>query len=185
MQKDLLWKADVDDWEIVSVESYQFIIEQAKERLDEVISESNAITSRSMTLLLSYFAIFSGILGFIFSASNKSEIDFLTILESCVLAIFPFYIFTLLFALIASRYNAYKGSPPKEIFRQQYLQSHDSEDWLKILHYYEMERIQDKIERIQAINIKRVGQFRAVLRVSLLFVALFVFALLARILSAS
>jgi hypothetical protein len=138
-----------------------------------------------MALLLSYFAIFSGIIGFMFSESNRSGSDILTIVSIGILAIFSFFIFTLLFALIASRHIAYKGSPPKEIFRQEIFQHYDPEDWFKILLYIEVARIQQKIERILALNIKRMGQLRAVLKVSLLVVALFVFALVRRIVSAS
>lgn len=185
MTKDLLWEPDVRDWASLSVDSYQFIIDQGKERLEEVLTESNVIVSRSISLLLAYIPIFSAILGYIFSERNKSNSDFVTIMGLCLLSVFSVYIFTLLFALIASRRVWYKGSPPREIFRQHLFEGIPAEHWLKIIMLNEVRRIQNKIERIQSANVKSTGQFRAVLRVSLLFVFVFVFALFRRIFSGS
>lgn len=185
MGKAVLWENDFNDWKKVSVEAYQFVIEQSKERLDEVISESRTIISRSMTILVAYIAIFSGIIGFIFSERNKAGFDFLTIIGICLLAIFSIFIFTLLFALIASKYIAYKGSSPKEILRQEILQHELPEVWFKAFLYEEISRIQDKIENIQALNRKRREQFRAILKVSLIFATLFVLALLRKALNAT
>ena len=47
-----MWTSDVMDWRNISVESYQFVIEQAKERLEEVINESHVITSTGILLQL-------------------------------------------------------------------------------------------------------------------------------------
>lgn len=41
-----MWESDVADWEKVSVETYKFVLDQAKEHLDEIIEESLAITQR-------------------------------------------------------------------------------------------------------------------------------------------
>ena len=45
MSKPVLWEANIDGWEDIAVESYQFVTEQGKERLEEEINESEAILS--------------------------------------------------------------------------------------------------------------------------------------------
>lgn len=54
MSEQLLWESDVVDWEKISVDSYKFVIEQAKEQLNEIIEESQTITKRGMSILSIY-----------------------------------------------------------------------------------------------------------------------------------
>jgi hypothetical protein len=58
MENMLIWESDVMDWEKISVDSYRFVIDQAKERLNEVIEESHAITKRGYRFML--LACYSG-----------------------------------------------------------------------------------------------------------------------------
>ena len=59
MNEQLLWKADVVEWEKISVDTYKFVIDQAKERLNEILEESQTITKRGMSILLSYVVALS------------------------------------------------------------------------------------------------------------------------------
>ncbi len=64
MNNELLWQSDIVDWEKKNEkDSYRFVIEQANERLNEVIEESQAITKRGMTILLSHGTALSGVMG--------------------------------------------------------------------------------------------------------------------------
>jgi len=131
MSSGLLWKSNVSDWDKVSIESYKFIIEQAKERLNEAIEESQIITKWGMTILLSYLTVLSGLLGYIFSDKFKNHNNVFTIIIAIIIAVFSVYVFTLLFALILPKNVFYKGSPPKEIFFKEVFEDLTPEDGFK------------------------------------------------------
>lgn len=177
MSRELLWTPDVEDWKNVSVESYLFVLEQAKERLDEVINESRLITSSGMKVLMVYVTALPGLAGYIFSDHKNFSRDFITIVVVGIIAFFAIYIFTLLISLIAPGRLFLKGSEPKDIFKAEIFIKPDPQTGFKKLLFIEIHRIQDKIERIQTNNKKRINQYKSVLRVSLILVAVLVFAL--------
>ncbi len=155
MNNELLWQSDIVDWEKISADSYKFVIEQANERLNEVLEESHSITRRGMTILLSHLTALSGILGYLFS--DKSRINHergLTIIFVCIMASLSIYAFDLLFRLIYPRILFYKGSPPKEIFFKEVFDGLSEEEGLRSILFDEVVRIQDRIERIEKENNK-------------------------------
>lgn len=185
MSGELLWKYHAADWKNISVESYQFIIEQAKERLDEMINESRVITSSGMKVLLVYITVLPGLSGYIYSEHKNFNRDFITMVAVGLIAIFAIYIFTLLISLIAPGRLFFKGSEPRDIFIEDIFIKLDAQSGFKHLLLFEIERIQDKIERIQTNNKKRINQYKSVLRVSLVLVAVLVFALVKKTFSES
>jgi len=176
MNEPLLWESDVADWEKVSVETYKFVLDQAKEHLDEIIEESLAITQRGMSILLSYVAALSGLLGYAFSEKSKiTHGSGWIICFSICIAILSTYSFTLLFQLIYPKDVFCKGSPPEEIFYQEIFKGRAEEESYKNVLYNEIERIQDKIERMITSNDKRSAQYRRTLKISLLLIAIAIF----------
>ena|SRR5687768_18125522 len=99
MNGGLLWKSDISEWDKISIDSYRFVIEQAKERLNEVLVESHTITKRGMTILLSYLTVLSGFLGYIFSEKFRFNNTIFSFIFVFILAIFSLYVFTLLFKI--------------------------------------------------------------------------------------
>jgi hypothetical protein len=176
MSEQLLWESDVLDWEKISVDSYKFVIDQAKEQLNEVIEESQTITKRGMSILLSHIAALSGLLGYVFSERSKvTHENGWTICFFIFIAVLSIYAFGLLFQLIYPKDVFFKGSPPKEIFFKETFEGLSETEGLKSLLYNEMERIQDKITRLSISNKKRFSQYRATLKISLFFVAIAIF----------
>lgn len=176
MNEPLLWESDVTDWEKISVDSYKFVLDQAKEHLNEIIEESQTITKRGMSILLSYIAALSGLLGYAFSERSKiTHGSGWIICFSICIAIISIYSFTLLFQLIYPKGIFYKGSPPKQIFYNEVFTELTAEEGYKNILYNEIERIQDKIERMVASNAKRSTQYRRTLKISLLLIAIAVF----------
>jgi hypothetical protein len=175
MNEPLLWKSDVD-WEKISVDTYKFVIDQAKEQLNEVIEESQVITKRGMSILLSYIAALSGLLGYVFSDRSKiAHSSNWIIFFSFLIAILSIFSFTLLFQLIYPKDVFYKGSPPKEIFYKEVFDGLSEAEGLKNVLFSEIERIQDKIDRMIKSNKTRFAQYRTTLKISLLFVAIAIF----------
>jgi hypothetical protein len=178
MNEPLLWESDVVDWEKISVESYKFVIDQAKQRLNEVIEESQVITKRGMSILLSHVAALSGLLGYAFSEKSKiTHGNGWAICFAVVVGILSIYSFTLLFQLIYPKDVFFQGSPPKEIFYKDVFQGLSEEEGLKNLLYNEIERIQDKIEGMDLSNKKRFTQYRRMLKISLVFIAIAIFTI--------
>ena len=176
MDNNLIWESDVLDWEKVSVDAYKFVIEQAKEQLNEVIEESQAITKRGMAILLSHITALSGLLGYVFSDKSKiTHESGWAIFFAIVIALLSIYAFSLLFQLIYPKDVFFKGSPPKEIFFKGVFEGLSEAEGLKSLLYNEMERIQDKIERLAKSNKKRFTQYRTTLKISLFFIAVAIF----------
>jgi len=176
MNEPLLWESDVVDWEKVSVDTYKFVLDQAKEHLNEIIEESQAITKRGMSILLSYIAALSGLLGYAFSEKSKiTHGSGWIICFSICIAILSVYSFMLLFQLIYPKEVFYKGSPPKDIFYQDVFEDLSAEEGHKNVLYSEIERVQDKILRMVKSNSRRSVQYRRTLKISLLLIAIAIF----------
>lgn len=176
MNEPILWESDVADWEKVSIDTYKYVIDQAKERLNEMLEESQAITKRGMSILLSYIAALSGLLGYAFS--EKSKITHGSggiICFSICIAILSIYSFTLLFQLIYPQEVFYKGSHPKDLFYNEVFKDVSAEEGFKNVLYGEIERIQDKILRMSISNARRSIQYRRTLKISLLLIAIAIF----------
>lgn len=100
-EKELLWESDVIDWEKIPVDSNRFVIEQAKQHLDEVIEESQTITKRGMAIMLAHVSALSGLLGYLFSDKSKIHHESaFSIIFACVVASLSIYTFSLLFRMI-------------------------------------------------------------------------------------
>jgi len=176
MSEKLLWKSDIVEWEKISVDTYKFVIDQAKEQLNEIIEESQTITKRSMSILLSYVVALSGLLGYAFSEKSKiTHGNGWLICFSICIALLSIYSFMLLFQLIYPKNAFFKGSPPEEIFYQEIFKDRAEEEGYKNVLYNEIERIQDKIERIGNSNGKRFAQYRRTLKISLMLIAIAIF----------
>jgi len=175
MDDQLMWQSDIVDWEKISVESYKFVIEQAKERLDEVIEESQAITQKVMTILLSHVTALSGVLGYVFSERSRINHERgWAIVSICIMALLSIYTFNLLFRLIYLKILFFKGSPPKDIFFKEVFEGLSEEEGLKSILFDEVIRMQKKIETMEVENIKRIVPYRRALKVSLFFIVVII-----------
>lgn len=183
--RSVLWEAHIDGWEEISVESYQFVIEQAKERLEEEINESRSLGSKAMNMLLSYVAALSGLAGYVFTEQGHDNRSVLAIVVVTIAAIFSIYVFTLLFAMISTTQKYYKGSIPQEIFYLDVFEGRTPISGYKNLLGNEIERIEDKIQRIGSLNRKHTNRYKSILRVSLILVAVFIFAVFKRFFNAT
>jgi hypothetical protein len=173
MHDQLIWQSDIVDWEKISVDSYKFVLKQANEQLNEALEEPHSITKGGRAILLSHITALSGILGYLFS--DKSRINHergWTIIFISVMASLSIYTFDLLFRLLYPRVLFYKGSPPKEIFFKEVFEGLSEEEGLKSLLFDEVVRMQNKIERMEDENTKRIIRYKRALNISLLFVAI-------------
>jgi hypothetical protein len=138
-----------------------------------------------MKVLLVYVTGVPGISGYIFSGTKNFQLDLISAFGVGIFALFAIYIFTLLISLIAPERILQKGSEPKVTFQREIFLANDSQIAFKNLLFNEIDRIQDKIERIQTNNKKRVSRYKSVLRASLILVAVLVFALVKKLFTGS
>lgn len=140
------WKDIVKDWEKLPLETYKFLFSQAKDRFDEVISESVSITDKSINLTKVAIAALCGFVGYNFKVNPG--------LEWIVLLSFFFLIDLICLAvLMFPKGVVFKGSPPEEIFCD-YLDnpSYTEDEKTTIVYYHELRRYQERIEKMNKKN---------------------------------
>ncbi len=143
------WNDIVKDWEELPLESYKFLFSQAKDRFDEVLSESVSITEKSITLTKVAVAAMSGFVGYNFKANPG--------LEWIVVLSFVFLIDLIcLVVLMFPKGVVFKGSPPQEIFCD-YLDnpSYTENEKTTIVYYHELRRYQERIDIMTKKNSQR------------------------------
>jgi hypothetical protein len=59
------WRPDFDKWYNVNKDAYKFIFEQAEKKLEDVLSESESITKKSIKLVTAVVAMFAFFIGFL------------------------------------------------------------------------------------------------------------------------
>ncbi len=67
------WDDIAKDWETIPLESYKFLFSQAKEKFDEVISESISITEKSINLTKVTVVSMTGFVGYNFKLHPGME----------------------------------------------------------------------------------------------------------------
>ena len=88
------WKDIVKDWEKLPLETYKFLFSQAKDRFDEVISESVSITDKSINLTKVAIAALTGFVGYNFKVNPGLEwivlLSFFFLIDLICLAVLMF-----------------------------------------------------------------------------------------------
>ena len=144
-----LWKDIVKDWENVPLESYKFLFGQAKERFDEVLSESVSITEKSINLTKVTIATLLGFVGYNFKVNpGFGWIVILSLL----------FLINLIFLgiLMFPKGVIFKGSPTVEIFCEYLDNSNYTKDEkIIIVYYHELRRYQERIDKMIKKNSQR------------------------------
>jgi Mg2+ and Co2+ transporter CorA len=134
-----IWDDIVKDWESVPLETYKFLFSQAKDKYDEIISESISITEKSINLTKVIVVSMTGFVGYNFKTHPG--------LEWIIVLSFLFLIdFILLVILMFPKSVIFKGSSPDEIFCE-YLDnpSYSQDEKTFIVYYHEIRRYQERI----------------------------------------
>lgn len=143
------WNDIVKDWEKVPLEAYKFLFSQAKDRFDEVLSESQSITDKSANLAKITIAALSGFAGFNFKANPGLEwiviLSFLFLGNLICLGILMF-----------PKSVIFKGSPPKDLLCN-FLDNpvYTDDDKAAVIYFHKLVRYQERIELMGAKNSSR------------------------------
>lgn len=171
------WDGIFQDWAKMPVSCYKSIFEQAKERFNEVMEESQTITKKAMQALLVYITTLSSITSIILSPNHPSEIFELKTLLITSLATGLFGI-TLLIKLLRPKEVFYKGSSPKETFTQSANNNLVGDEFEQNFFYDEIVRYQKKIETLDKNNRSRIELYNYVLTISILLIGASIFLII-------
>lgn len=165
-QNESIWEPNIENWDSIGIDSYRFILEQAKVRFDEGLIESETLTERGMKITFATMTFAAGLLGISFKA--KAD-DFIVVALTIGYAV----TFVLLYLLLYSKKLVLRGSPPIEIFNKSLEKPDYSEnDRLSLLYYNEICRYQDRIDKNKTVNAYRQKYYLLCLALTIvLFIA--------------
>lgn len=147
------WDTIAQNWDTIPEETYKFLFSQAKERYDEIMSESQAITEKSLNLAKITLGALTGFVGY--NLSLQIDLAWVIILSL-------FYVVNLfcLSVLLFPKNIVFRGSPPNELFCN-YLDNpeYNDGDKKRIVYYHELIRYQDRIDTISKKNGARQGYY--------------------------
>lgn len=169
------WKPDVEEWEKVPLEAYQFVFEQTKERFNELVTESEVITNRAMSILLIYIAAISATLGYLLSKDATVSTTVKTLLIISIGLIAP--VIWLALKLVAPRETYYKGNTPKQLFRNEAFQGYSEKEGTLGLYYNELIIYQKRIAFLEKQNKERIESYNYVRLLSLAILCLSILTL--------
>lgn len=73
----------INNWDKISHEAYKFMFDQAKARFEEIISESEVITERSIKLLTILVGFFLALIGLSVKTPPQSELTWVIGIRLC------------------------------------------------------------------------------------------------------
>ena len=153
----IIWNDIAKDWEKIPLDTYKFLFEQTKDRYEEVMSESESVTNKSITLISISGAIVTGFVGFKFQANPPLS-------WVIILGILYLSNFICLIKLLFPKKVVLRGSPPNEIFIDYF----DHPDLLEnektsLAYYHELIRYQERINEMDMRIARRQNFYRIAL----------------------
>jgi hypothetical protein len=162
-------KKKIDKWYNVDQEVYLSVFDLAKERLEDILAESESITNKSIKIttgLLAFVGVFAGY----FSANQNLITNFTPLLAWSGLPIFV-NILTLVW-LIFPKQTANKGLPPLIALVDDFDNPDDKENQMQLLYFNSIVVIQDNIDFMISKNELRAKFYSVSL---ILFLALIIY----------
>ena len=159
-QKDCTWKPDFKKWYNVKLSAYQFILKQAEDKHNDVLSESESITNKSITISTSLVALFSFFVGSVLKSGHKVSVFEIIFSLVCLIII------TLSISLLFPKNIKGRGFSPKDLLPDE-LDSENETDYPNAqdqkLYYFAIVKLQDKTDTVKAKNEERSIKYLSVL----------------------
>jgi len=153
----------VENWQDIGLNAYKFIFERSVIKHDEIISESEAITKRSIQLLTAFFSIIILVVG----STYKQQPNCMIIGAIGAIVIVDLVLFYLIFFGLGL---VLKGSEPQLMLREKLLTYKEDNVQLKRLYYEEIVRLQRSILTNKlAVNKRRENYYGAIVFCLILF----------------
>ena len=166
------WMPPIKKWYNVKKGAYALIHKEAKERLEDVLSESESITNKSIKMITALAAFLGFFIGLV--VNNKWQIGYLSVFFIIVLvdAI-------MLYILIAPKYVKWRGLSPKISIPNNFDADEDKEFQEEMIYYTSIVVLQDNIDFMLKRNNERASLYKwALLLFLVLFTAIATFIIL-------
>lgn len=152
------WKPDFErNWSKINLDTYGFIIKQAEKNFDELISESESITNKSIKILTFNSILFS----FFFSYSKQFNHYTSYRIELVMPLILFLGVVFIVMKLMFPKRIRFKGFSPKDLLSDaSNLDSEDESFHLQILYYITIVKLEDNILVMKAINTCRAKLYK-------------------------
>ena len=147
------WLPDFKKWYDVSKESYILINNEAKSRMEEVLSESESITNKSIQFIAAIIAIS----GFFFKTFIDAKISLSNNWWLVVFFVIPSIFFTV---LLFPKEVRGRGFQPKEFIVDNLDNNEDLNHQEQIIYYNSIVNLQGNIEFMMQKNSKRARLYK-------------------------
>jgi hypothetical protein len=153
------WTAKINKWENVSVEEYKFIFEQGKEKLNDVLTETESITDKSIKIGTAVVAFLGFYLGLVIQNHLFNSHKFLVIITFIFSIINLFVVIKLIFPSLISN----RGCSPDASTTPDFDNDEDKGYYLQKLYYNSIGILQDKIDNTITRNSRRISIYKVAL----------------------
>jgi hypothetical protein len=156
---------NIDKWYEVKLESYKFIFTQAEKKLEDILTESESITNKSIKMIAYIGAMFAFFVGFI---SQKH----LSIYHQCHIIILFVLDVSLCIYLTFPKEVKGRGFIPNELIPERFDDKEDSDYQEQLINYCAIVKLERDIKIMRDKNSNRAKVYLACLLITLL---LFIF----------
>ena len=160
---EINWKPDFSKWYNVNKDSYKFIFEQAEKRLEDILSESESITNKSIKMATAVVAMFAFFIGFLIQKSIPLGYN------SIFIGLFIINVSAIVY-LIFPKEVKLRGLTPKILIPSNLDADEDKDVQAEMLYYSAIRLLQDNIDFMLDKN-----SFRAKVYLASLIMCLFLF----------
>lgn len=141
----------ISKWYNVDIAAYEVIYKEAKENLEEQLSESESITNKSFKILFAFFAY----LAFIYTYFKDTP-KFIVFIQFLLMALAIFYLIRLIFPKNISQ----RGTEPEILLVSDFDAETDKGYFLNKTYYSAICTIQSKIDTMKGENTKRIEMYQ-------------------------
>lgn len=155
------WKPDFVQWYSVNKEAYKFIFQQAEKKLEDILSESESITNKSIKLITAIVAMFAFFVGFLLQ--KKEPLGYHSILVFGFILNVAGVIF-----LIFPKEVKGRGFIPSELLPERLDHEEDKEFQEEMLYYCAIIKLEEDIQIMRQKNSERSKVYLCCLVLALL-----------------
>lgn len=164
-RNSIQWKPDFEkNWSKIDLDSYRFIIQQAEKNFDEIISESESITNKSIKILTFNSILFSFYFSYLTKLNNYSLNGIELVIPLILFLVIVFIVLKLMFP----KCIRLKGFSPKDLLSNaSNLDSIEDENFqLHILYYITIVKLENNIFFMKTMNTFRAKFYKKSIIVS-------------------
>jgi len=155
------WKPDFDKWYNVNKEAYKFVFGQAEKKLEDVLSESESITNKSIKIVAAVVAMFAFFVGFLIQKNIPIGYNAIFII------LFIVNVAGVIFLIFPKEVKG-RGFVPSELLPKKIDNSDDKDFQEEMLYYCAIVKLEEDIQLMRQKNSVRAKVYLACLILSLM-----------------